>query len=278
MSIDLTNGPVTKKMMLFSLPLIAGNLLQQTYNIADTVIVGRFLGADALAAVGSSYTLMTFLTSILLGLCMGSGALFSIRYGEKNEEKLKESIGTSFLMIAAVALLLNVLVCRNTEWILEFLQVPQQVYDGMRTYLEVVFTGILATFLYNYFASLLRAAGESLIPLIFLAVCAGSEYCSGSVVCDRTGCRNCRSCSCDCNLSVDFRNWNRSLHLGAMSAVSSEKERFQNYKRDVWRDFSVFVFDLCSAVCYESGDFDGAGAGKQLRTGCHGGICSSCED
>ena len=72
MSIDLTNGPVTKKMMLFSLPLIAGNLLQQTYNIADTVIVGRFLGADALAAVGSSYALMTFLTSILLGLCMGS--------------------------------------------------------------------------------------------------------------------------------------------------------------------------------------------------------------
>ncbi len=67
MSIDLTNGPVTKKMMLFSLPLIAGNLLQQTYNIADTVIVGRFLGADALAAVGSSYALMTFLTSILLG-------------------------------------------------------------------------------------------------------------------------------------------------------------------------------------------------------------------
>lgn len=65
-----------EKMMLFSLPLIAGNLLQQTYNIADTVIVGRFLGADALAAVGSSYTLMTFLTSILLGLCMGSGALF----------------------------------------------------------------------------------------------------------------------------------------------------------------------------------------------------------
>lgn len=172
MSIDLTNGPVTKKMMLFSLPLIAGNLLQQTYNIADTVIVGRFLGADALAAVGSSYALMTFLTSILLGLCMGSGALFSIRYGEKNEEKLKESIGASFLMIAAVAILLNGLVCRNTGWILEFLQVPQQVYDGMRTYLEVVFTGIFATFLYNYFASLLRAAGESLIPLIFLAVCA----------------------------------------------------------------------------------------------------------
>ena len=173
MSIDLTNGPVTKKMMLFSLPLIAGNLLQQTYNIADTVIVGRFLGADALAAVGSSYTLMTFLTSILLGLCMGSGALFSIRYGEKNEEKLKESIGTSFLMIAASGTIAECTGLPEHGMDPGFLQVPQQVYDGMRTYLEVVFTGMLATFLYNYFASLLRAAGESLIPLIFLAICAG---------------------------------------------------------------------------------------------------------
>lgn len=172
-TIDLTSGSVTKKMMLFSLPLIAGNLLQQTYNIADTVIVGRFLGADALAAVGSAYTLMTFLTSILLGLCMGSGALFSIRYGEKNEEKLKESIGASFLMIALAAIFLNVLVCLYMEWILEFLQVPNQVYEGMKMYLEIVFIGIFATFLYNYFASLLRAAGESLIPLFFLAVCAG---------------------------------------------------------------------------------------------------------
>ena len=148
--------------MLFSLPLIAGNLLQQTYNIADTVIVGRFLGADALAAVGSSYTLMTFLTSILLGLCMGSGALFSIRYGEKNEEKLKESIGTSFLMIAAVALLLNVLVAgtRNGSW--SFYRCRSRYMIGMRTYLEVVFTGMLATFLYNYFASLLRVGGRIL--------------------------------------------------------------------------------------------------------------------
>ena len=67
-------------------------------------------------------------------------------------------------------------------------------------------------------------------------------------------------------------------YLGEMSAVSSKKERFQNYKRYVWRDFPVFVFDLYSAVCYESGNFDGAGAGKQLRTDCNGGICRSCED
>lgn len=80
---DLTQGSITKTLLLFAMPMIAGNLLQQFYNIADTLIVGRFLGAEALAAVGSSYTLMTFLTSILLGLSMGSGAVFSIYYGEK---------------------------------------------------------------------------------------------------------------------------------------------------------------------------------------------------
>ena len=78
---SLTQGPITRNMLLFALPLMCGNLLQQMYNIADTWVVGRFLGADALAAVGSSYTLMTFLTSIVLGLCMGSGAVISMQYG-----------------------------------------------------------------------------------------------------------------------------------------------------------------------------------------------------
>ena len=73
---SLVTGPIQKSLILFALPMMAGNLLQQLYNVADTLIVGRFLGPDALAAVGSSYTLMTFLTSILLGLCMGSGAVF----------------------------------------------------------------------------------------------------------------------------------------------------------------------------------------------------------
>ena len=74
---DLTEGKVIKTMLLFAGPMIMGNMLQQLYNIADTLIVGRALGPDALAAVGSAYTLMTFLTSILIGLCMGSGAAFS---------------------------------------------------------------------------------------------------------------------------------------------------------------------------------------------------------
>ena len=82
--IDLSEGPITKNMLRFAFPMICGNMLQQLYNVVDTLIVGKYLGTNALAAVGSSYTLMTFLTSILLGMCMGSGAMFSIRYGEKN--------------------------------------------------------------------------------------------------------------------------------------------------------------------------------------------------
>ena len=78
---DLLNGKITSNLLMFALPMMLGNMLQQLYNVADTLIVGKYLGANALAAVGSSYTLMTFITSILLGLCMGSGAVFSIRFG-----------------------------------------------------------------------------------------------------------------------------------------------------------------------------------------------------
>ena len=91
MNRDLTRGPVMKTMLLFAVPMILGDLLQQCYNVADTLIVGQFLGSTALAAVGSSYTLMTFLTSILLGMCMGSGAVFSIRFGEGDLPRLKNS-------------------------------------------------------------------------------------------------------------------------------------------------------------------------------------------
>ncbi len=169
---DLTRGPVMRTMLGFAVPMILGNLLQQCYNVADTLIVGRFLGANALAAVGSAYTLMTFLTSILLGLCMGSGAVFSICFGQKNEEGLKEGIAASFLLIGLTALVLNVLSFAGLEQIMVFLQVPEEIQEMMGTYLWVIFWGITATFLYNYFASLLRAVGNSAVPLLFLAVSA----------------------------------------------------------------------------------------------------------
>ncbi|MCI9637589.1 MAG: MATE family efflux transporter [Hungatella sp.] len=173
MNKDLTKGPVMRSMLLFAVPMILGNLLQQCYNVADTLIVGQFLGKNALAAVGSSFTLMTFLTSILLGLCMGSGALFSIRFGQKDEEGLKESICASFALIASAAVILNVLAYACLDFIQVFLRVPEDVWGSMREYLRIIFCGIAATFLYNYFASFLRAVGNSVVPLVFLGVSAG---------------------------------------------------------------------------------------------------------
>ena len=172
MNRDLTRGPVTKGMLLFALPMILGNLLQQFYNVADTLIVGQFLGAAALAAVGSSYTLMTFLTSILLGMCMGSGAVFSIRFGEGDRARLKNSLSLSFLMIAAFAVVMNLAVFLLIDPMMGLLQVPEEVYPLMRSYLWVIFWGIGGTFLYNYFACLLRAIGNSATPLLFLGVSA----------------------------------------------------------------------------------------------------------
>lgn len=169
---DLIQGPVMKTMLLFAVPMILGNLLQQCYNVADTLIVGRFLGPDALAAVGSAFTLMTFLTSILLGLCMGSSAVFSIRFGQKDFDGLKESIFTSFLLIAVISILLNLLAFWSADLILVFLRVPEEIRGMMREYLIVIFCGIMAVFLYNYFSCLLRAIGNSVTPLLFLAVSA----------------------------------------------------------------------------------------------------------
>lgn len=169
---DLTKGPVLRTMLRFSLPMILGNLLQQCYNLADTWVVGRFLGSNALAAVGSSFTLMTFLTSILLGLCMGSGAVFSMRFGQKDERALQESVRTSLLLIAILTVILNVLAFVCLDGIRIFLQVPDAVWGLMRDYLKIIFCGIAATFLYNFFASYLRAVGNSVVPLWFLAVSA----------------------------------------------------------------------------------------------------------
>lgn len=168
----LTSGPITPTLLRFALPMMLGNLLQQFYNIADTLIVGRYVGADALAAVGSAYTLMTFLTSILLGLSMGSGVAVSISFGRGESDRMRREVFLSFCMIGATALVLNIGTFALTDQILALLQVPGEVWSLMRDYLVVIFLGIGGTFLYNYYACLLRAVGDSVRPLIFLGIAA----------------------------------------------------------------------------------------------------------
>ena len=170
MNKDLTKGSVVKSMLLFAIPMILGDLLQQCYNIADTLIVGQFLGKTALAAVGSSFTLMTFITSIILGLCMGSGALFSIRFGQRDKKGLKQDLCASFFFIAFISILLNIIAYICIDALKLFLSVPHEVWGDMRCYLLYIFMGIIAIFLYNFFSAYLRSIGNSVIPLIFLAI------------------------------------------------------------------------------------------------------------
>lgn len=274
---DLTRGKISRSLILFALPMIAGNLLQQFYNIADTLIVGRVLGSNALAAVGSSYTLMTFLTSIFLGLSMGAGALFSIYQGRKDLSSLKLSILHAFLLILAVTLVLNLAVYAGIEPILTFLRVPDEVRPGMRTYLLIIFAGLIATSVYNFFSCMLRALGNSSVPLIFLAVSAVlnialdllfvavlpfasqarrslrflRSMCPPSVFCSMC----CSAAACGCRQK---KNGVSAFHFK--------------------RDSESFFDDLHSAVGHEFRHSDGTGARQQLRSGGHGGICGRGEN
>lgn len=169
---QLTAGPVIKTMLRFAIPMILGDLLQQCYNIADTLIVGRFIGAEALAAVGSSFSLMTFLTSVILGLAMGSGTVFSIRIGQKDMAGLREGILASFVLLGTVTILLNAAVFAAADLIIDVLNTPDELTDMMKEYLMIIFAGMTGVFLYNFFAFVLRAMGDSMTPLKFLAVSA----------------------------------------------------------------------------------------------------------
>lgn len=166
---DLTKGKIGKTLILFALPMMAGTFLQQFYNIADTLIVGRVLGRNALAAVGSAYTLMTFLTSIFLGFSMGAGALFSIYYGKGDKRALSEAIAQGFMLNMGVTVAVNLIVYLLLGEILIWLRIPAEVTDGMRQYLIIIFAGLIASSVYNFFASMLRALGNSVVPLVFLA-------------------------------------------------------------------------------------------------------------
>lgn len=166
----LTEGSIFGGLLRFSLPMIGGNLLQQVYNLTDTLIVGRYLGSDALGAVGSVYTLMTFLTSILIGLCMGSGAFFSADYGAREQDRLREDIRLSFRFIFVVSVLISAAVYPATGLILSLLRTPPELMDMTKSYVSVAFGGLMFLFLYNFFAYLLRAMGNSVVPLIFLGV------------------------------------------------------------------------------------------------------------
>ncbi|NLM06184.1 MAG: MATE family efflux transporter [Tissierellia bacterium] len=169
---DLTKGNIGKTLVIFSLPMIGGNILQQAYNIADTLIVGRTIGSGALSAVGSSYTLMVFLTSIIIGLTMGAGVVFAQLYGAGKADDLKRGMVNSFFFMLILSLVINVISFILLEDIIVLLNIAPEVVEYTRIYLSIIFLGIIPTYITNYFSSILRSVGNSVIPLVFLAISA----------------------------------------------------------------------------------------------------------
>lgn len=139
---DLTNGSIISLLFAFSSPMILWNLLQQVYNIADTFIAGRFLVENALAAVGGTYTLTTFLYSIIIGLCMGSGSLVSYCFGERNERRLKGCLNISFLMIGSVTLVTEPITLCFSNKILKFLHTPMKIMLLTSDCVRIILSGV----------------------------------------------------------------------------------------------------------------------------------------
>ena len=167
---DLTKGGIVAPILSFAMPLIAGNMLQTLYNAADSVIVGRFVGPDALAAVGSAYSLMTFLTSLMIGLSMGASVAFSRLYGQGEKEGMRASIAIAFVLIGALSLLITIASAMLLPAIIRLLSVPEELTGMMDSYMRIILTGLPALFLYNFYASAERAIGNSGAALMMMAL------------------------------------------------------------------------------------------------------------
>lgn len=167
---DLTSGSITAGLWAFAVPFMLGNLLQQFYHLVDTWVVGRYIGDHALAAVGSSYTLMTFLTSVVIGLSLGTGSFLSIAFGKKEPDTIRNGIFLSASVIGALTLGIMGAFYLFLDPVISLLRVPEGLAEDMRLYLAYVFLGFFATFLYNYLSNVLRGMGNSTVPLIFLGI------------------------------------------------------------------------------------------------------------
>lgn len=172
MNLDLTTGTIGKALVRFSLPMIAGNLLQQVYHIVDTIIVGKVLGSAALVAVGSSYSVMILLTSVVLGLCMGSGVVFAQAYGAKEYDRMKAAVFNAFVLVLGTSLLINMLSFLLIGRMMAWLSIPPEAVALTETYLRIIIFGMIFVTVYHFFASALRSVGNTLLPLVFLGISA----------------------------------------------------------------------------------------------------------
>lgn len=165
---DLTEGNEAKSIFLFSLPMLIGSLFQQLYNTADSIIVGQFIGTDAMAAVSGSSPIVFLLTSLLIGITLGFSILISQYYGSKNMEKVKASIDTTYIFIFITSTIITFLGILFSKKILQLMNTPQTILEQSTLYLRIIFLGTIFSVGYNSVTSILRGLGDSKTPLYFL--------------------------------------------------------------------------------------------------------------
>lgn len=167
---DLTEGPPWKRIVEFAIPMLIGNIAQQFYNTADSIIVGKYIGDNALAAVGSAGPILNLLLVLFVGISVGAGIMVSQYFGAKDKEKLSRTIGTCITLTAISSVIIMIIGPIVTRPLLSFLNTPSSIIDWCTDYLIIYFIGIAGLAYYNILAGVLRGLGDSLSALIFLLV------------------------------------------------------------------------------------------------------------
>ena len=167
-TIDMCNGPILKKMLVFSIPLMCSSVLQLLFNAADIVVVGNFAGDNSLAAVGSNTALIGLLTNLFVGLSIGANVLVAKYYGARDEKNLTKAVNTSILLSIISGIILTVIGLAGARRILIWMQTPDEVLDLAVTYLRICFLGMVPTMVYNFGSAILRSVGDTKRPLYFL--------------------------------------------------------------------------------------------------------------
>lgn len=167
-TIDMCNGPILKKMLIFSIPLMCSSVLQLLFNAADIVVVGKFAGDNSLAAVGSNTALIGLLTNLFFGLSIGANVLSAKYYGAKDQKKLSETVHTSIFLSIISGIILTIIGVAGARKILIWMQTPDEVIDLAASYLRICFLGMIPTMLYNFGSAILRSVGDTKRPLYFL--------------------------------------------------------------------------------------------------------------
>ena len=170
MTKDMTSGNPVKLIIIFSIPLLIGNVFQQFYSMVDTIIVGRYLGVDALAAVGNTGSMAFLINGFIVGLTSGFSIMVAQKFGAKDEEGLKKAVSSSIILSAAAVIIITIISILSSKFLLNLMNTPANIIDDSLKYINIIYSGTIAVLGYNMISSILRALGDSKTPLYFLIV------------------------------------------------------------------------------------------------------------